>query len=98
MQFCKCGGLLVAEGNKFVCRTCGKEGDKVDVKITSKASQKETVVIENNKPDLPVMKRQCKKCENDQAYYWLIQTRSADEPPTQFFRCTVCKHTWREYK
>ncbi|RJQ19012.1 hypothetical protein C4580_05525, partial [Candidatus Woesearchaeota archaeon] len=22
----------------------------------------------------------------------------ADEPATRFFKCTKCKHTWREYK
>jgi len=27
----------------------------------------------------------------------MIQTRAADEPPTRFYRCTKCGHTWREY-
>ncbi len=90
--------MLVAKDDKFVCRNCGKEGAQVNVKITSKSRQKETVVIEDNTPDLPVMKKDCKKCNNNKAYYWLIQTRSADEPPTQFFKCTACKYTWREYK
>lgn len=95
MQFCECGGLLV--GN--VCRNCGKKSSaKVAVKITNKPSKNETIVIDNNEPDLPDMKKECKKCGNQRAYYWLIQTRAADEPPTQFFKCTKCKHTWREYK
>jgi DNA-directed RNA polymerase subunit M len=29
--------------------------------------------------------------------WWMLQTRSADEATTQFFRCTKCKHTWRNY-
>ena len=29
--------------------------------------------------------------------WWMLQTRSADEPTTQFFRCTKCQHTWRNY-
>ncbi|MGH9996735.1 MAG: transcription factor S, partial [Nitrososphaeraceae archaeon] len=24
-------------------------------------------------------------------------TRSADEATTQFYRCTKCSHTWRNY-
>ncbi|RLG10996.1 MAG: transcription factor S, partial [Thaumarchaeota archaeon] len=39
----------------------------------------------------------CPKCGNREAYYWAVQTRSADEPMTRFFRCTKCGYTWREY-
>ena len=39
----------------------------------------------------------CPKCKNNQAVWWLLQTRSGDEPPTQFYRCTKCAQTWREY-
>ncbi len=37
----------------------------------------------------------CSKCGNNQARWWIVQTDSADEPSTQFFRCTKCNHTWR---
>lgn len=30
----------------------------------------------------------CEKCENNQAYFKQIQTRGADEPMTEFYRCT----------
>ena len=29
--------------------------------------------------------------------YWEIQTRSADESPTRFFKCMNCEKQWREY-
>lgn len=91
--------MLVSNGKSFACRTCGKEASKkVDVKIITKAPKESMVVIEDNTPDLPKTVKECKKCKNNEAYYWLIQTRSGDEPPTQFFKCTKCKHTWREYK
>jgi DNA-directed RNA polymerase subunit M len=28
---------------------------------------------------------------------WQVQTRGGDEASTQFFRCTKCGHTTREY-
>ena len=41
---------------------------------------------------------ECPKCGNKQAFWWIVQTDSADEPSTQFFRCTKCSHTWRNPK
>ena len=105
MEFCKCGNFMMpAENNKLRCRACGRTKDVTKdmiSKIISKPEKEETVIIEDNTPDrLPTTEKECPKCGNDKAYWWLIQTRSADEPPTQFFRCTKdkCKHTWREYK
>ena len=40
----------------------------------------------------------CPKCGNNQSRWWIVQTDSADEPSTQFFRCTKCMHTWRTPK
>ena len=40
-------------------------------------------------------KVECPKCGNHEAYWWIVQTDTAEEPSTQFFRCTKCKHTWR---
>ena len=40
----------------------------------------------------------CPKCDNKRAYFMQIQTRSADEPMTTFYKCTSgdCGHRWRE--
>lgn len=43
------------------------------------------------------IKIECEKCGHDEAVWWMLQTRSADEPTTQFYRCTKCEHTWRDY-
>ena len=40
----------------------------------------------------------CPKCGHDEAYYKIIQTRRADEPPTRIYKCTKCGHVWREYE
>jgi DNA-directed RNA polymerase subunit M len=56
------------------------------------------VLLEKDDVPLPIVDKACPQCEHSKAYFWLQQTRAADEPPTQFFRCTKCKHVWREYK
>ena len=99
LQFCSCGSISIKKDGKIVCRSCGKEQSSVKVKITTVAKKEDIIVIEDNRPDrLPITEKSCPECSNPRAYWWLIQTRSADEPPTQFFRCEKCKHTWREYK
>jgi transcription factor S len=46
---------------------------------------------------LPTTSADCPKCGNNLAFWWMLQTRSADEATTQFYRCTQCNHTWRNY-
>jgi len=46
---------------------------------------------------LPTVRIECPKCGNNLAYVWQVQTRGSDESSTQFFRCTKCNHTFREY-
>ncbi len=99
IELCDCGGIYIPHAGKFRCRSCGNEIRMTEeAKIIKEEKKKDIVVIEDNKPDLPTTDKECKKCSGKEAYYWLIQTRSSDEPPTQFFRCTSCKHVWREYK
>lgn len=38
----------------------------------------------------------CGECGHTQAYFMQIQTRSADEPMTTFYRCTKCHTQWKE--
>ena len=69
----------------------GKISDK-------KKKTEEIVVLEEKHPDvLPKMKYDCKNCKNTEAFFWTLQTRSADEPETRFFKCTKCSTVHREY-
>ncbi|MDD5501865.1 MAG: transcription factor S [Candidatus Thermoplasmatota archaeon] len=46
---------------------------------------------------LPIERVECSKCGNTEAYWYLLQTRKADEAETRFYQCTKCGHKWREY-
>jgi DNA-directed RNA polymerase subunit M/transcription elongation factor TFIIS len=37
----------------------------------------------------------CSKCKKNKISYYELQTRSADEPMTQFFTCLHCGHRWK---
>lgn len=42
----------------------------------------------------------CPKCEHPRAFFMQIQTRSADEPMTTFYKCCSlqCGHRWRDWE
>ncbi len=110
MKFCpKCGTLMVPrrrEGQQvYVCPKCGYEdastGPGIRIARSINHSVKEKIiVVEGDTPKgLPKMKGiVCPKCGHEEAYYWLQQTRAADEPSTRFYKCVRCGHVWREYE
>jgi len=101
MEFCpKCGCVLVDKNKSFVCPRCNyKAKSKFKIEASEKIEVKPEIgVITNKDTDVfPVINAVCPKCANKEAYFWSSQTRSGDEAETHFFRCTKCKHTWRQY-
>jgi len=101
MQFCpKCGFLLVQKRTRFTCPKCGYASkSKVKIKTTEKMAEKTKIGLLKEKEATvwPVTSATCPKCGNRTAYYWTAQLKAFDEAETRFFRCTKCKHTWREY-
>ena len=103
--FCpRCGSILipkrVGKKTKLIC-SCGyKEKNKISLIIREeiKESKADKIEIVDKKIEiLPKTKEECQKCKNPESYYWIVQTRSADEAPTRFFKCVKCDHTWRQY-
>ena len=101
MEFCpKCGCVLVEKKKNFGCQRCNYVAkNKVKIIATEKISIKPEIGIirEKDTDVFPVTNAVCPKCGHKEAYFWSSQTRAGDEAETRFFRCTKCKHTWREY-
>ena len=101
-MFCpKCKSLLFPQEGKLYCRRCDETIDPNDVKsvesVTSEADEKERIVVEEQYDLLPKTKVICPKCNHDEAYWILRQTRAADEPETRIYTCTKCGNKWREF-
>ena len=91
----------------LVCRKCGKKeklGKGEQIGFTTKGSTKlrkksSIPVIDSEKQlsKLSTIAVECPKCKNVGAIWWMVQTRGVDEPPTRFYKCIKCSHTWREF-
>jgi len=92
----------------WLCPKCGfnkkVEGrEKAAVPFVVKESKtfEESIAVigkeEQKLRTLPTVRIECPKCGNNLAFVWQVQTRGSDESSTQFFRCTKCSFTFREY-
>ncbi len=101
MEFCpKCGSVLVEKRKTFGCVNCNYTAKgKVKIEANEKMKEaREVGVIKEKEADVfPVINNTCQACGHREAYFWTAQTRAGDEAETRFFKCTKCKHTWREY-
>jgi len=100
MQFCpKDGSVLVKKRTRYSCPKCNySPKGKVRIKTSEKMAEKTKIGLLKEKESTvwPVTSMTCQKCGNKTAYFWSAQTRALDEAEVRFFRCTKCKHTWRE--
>ena len=105
MKFCPNCDIRLKKTSGSSILSCSKcdytEDDNAkfeDQKISEEVQSDFMVLDENEGKDvLPTIEIECEKCGNKEAVWWMLQTRSADEPTTQFYRCTKCSYTWRNY-
>lgn len=48
------------------------------------------------KPEAMTDQFKCRKCGSRSTSYYEVQTRSADEPMTQFINCLTCGNRWKQ--
>ena len=101
MEFCpECGAILLPMNKKLKCK-CGYEkslSDEVKDQYEVKGEtnpKAEVIVTDNKNVALPTTTITCYKCGGTKGYWWTVQTRSADEAPSNFIRCAKCGNTWR---
>jgi len=110
VKFCpKCGSRLVIKTNEegkreYVCprKGCGYREplSTFTYKILEERKTEAIRLLDEKSTSIktmPIIRVECPKCGNMEAYWWIAQTRGMDESPTRFYRCTRCGHTWREY-
>ena len=89
MKFCpKCDIRLKKSTSGFVCPSCGhaenSSGTPKPEKNNSTVSDFNVLEQDEGKEVLPSIKKDCEKCGHDEAVWWMLQTRSADEPNVTF--------------
>lgn len=78
----------------------GTEIDLSEATSSSKTESRDRRVIDDADQQRGVLTTKtyiCPKCDSDQVYAELQQTRSSDEPETRILTCAECGHGWREY-
>ena len=101
MEFCdECGSMMKTEDDFWVCGSCGnRQPTDPEATYVITEGQEASEIIESATGEdagLPTTDARCSECENDRAYWYMQQIRSADESETRFYVCTNCEHKWRE--
>jgi DNA-directed RNA polymerase subunit M len=103
MEFCdECGSMMKTVDDHWVCSSCGHEQGRdaqKEARMVTTQGQEESEIVDVTDAEskgLPKTTTRCKKCGNDEAFYYMQQIRAADESETRFFICTECEHKWRE--
>jgi hypothetical protein len=89
------------EGSLAPDKFAGLDGDALisDEQLRELEERREISIRANTVPKPPPTQStlfQCRKCRSNNVSYYQQQTRSADEPMTNFCKCGNCGAEWRE--
>lgn len=109
LLFCPtCANVLVVEEGtgsssyQFACKTCPfiySITKKISDKRYPKLKEVDDVLGgESAWANVDSIDEKCPKCDHPKAYFMQLQTRSADEPMTTFYKCCGCGHRWKEWR
>ena len=109
MEFCqRCSTRLKSARNNpniLACSRCGYEKAEKEsspsLTVRGQTLKEGIVVIDQDVAGLrvlPTVNVECPKCDSKRAHYWTIDIGDEEEAmiEVQVFRCTGCRHTWRE--
>jgi DNA-directed RNA polymerase III subunit RPC11 len=103
--FCpNCGTRLTLEessrSNRMTCNTCSYVYNITQSLVSRKYPKLKEVdeVLSDSAvwQNVDTTDEKCPKCEHTRAFFMQLQTRSADEPMTTFYKCCNCGIIWKE--
>ncbi|MDG7036079.1 MAG: RPA12/RPB9/RPC11 RNA polymerase family protein [Nitrososphaerota archaeon] len=80
----------------FTCPKCNKrvKSDSTIKEAPDESLRSDNVIV---LPPVKTTVGECSRCGKGPIAKLIMQTRSADEPSTIFYRCENCLFTWRDY-
>ena len=101
----------IITNNNVICQKCGGEKPLEKIKNhfiesvekfelskiwMNKLKKKEDILRQGQKVKKAIIDEVCPKCGHNKLYYYVMQTRSADEGSTVFYECIKCGYKFNQ--